>query len=184
MDIDHESIPDAVLVQGAKNGDERAMDRLVVRHHGAVFRTALAILREEELARDVAQDTFIKALNALGRFRGDSAFRTWVLAIAANEARGALRKLGRRRETSLDEAPPLQGTGVDPALGIERKLEADRVRREIDKLPEKQRLAVSLRIFDGLSFREVGEVIDSSEGAARVNYHHGIRRLKEKLRDV
>jgi len=73
---------------------------------------------------------------------------------------------------------------VDPALGIERKLEADRVRREIDKLPEKQRLAVSLRIFDGLSFREVGEVIDSSEGAARVNYHHGIRRLKEKLRDV
>ena len=184
MDTDHETVPDAVLVRGAKNGDARAMDRLVVRHHGAVFRTALAILREEELARDVAQDTFIKALKALDRFRGESAFRTWILAIAANEARGALRKNGRRRETALDEVPPVRDEAVDPGLKVERKLEVARIRRELEKLPEKQRLAVSLRIFDGLSFREVGEVIESSEGAARVNYHHGIRRLREKLRDV
>jgi RNA polymerase sigma-70 factor (ECF subfamily) len=57
------------------------------------------------------------------------------------------------------------------------------VRRSLERLPEKQRLAVSLRIFEGLSFREVGELIDSSEGAARVNYHHGIRRLRELAGD-
>ena len=69
--------------------------------------------------------------------------------------------------------------GADDAL--EKAEEAEQVRELLKSLPSKQRQALTLRIFEGLSFREIGEVIDSTEGAARVNYHHGIRKLREML---
>lgn len=154
---------------------------LVDRHSGPVYRAALAILRDEDLAADAAQDTFLKASRGLDGFRGEAAFRTWLLSIAANEARTLLRRVVRRRETTLDDAAPLPARERDPGENALLRLEAERVRTTLARLPEKQRLAVSLRLEDGLSFREVGQVIGSSEGAARVNYFHGVRRLREML---
>jgi len=173
--------PDADFVDRAREGDLEAMDELVRRHHAAVYRTALGILRDEDRAQDAAQETFLKAMRGLAGFRGDSAFRTWLLTIVVNEARGTLRRVGRRNEMSLEDSGPLRAGGTDPAEQAAMGLEVDRVRACLQELPEKQRMAVSLRIFEGLSFREVGEAIESSEGAARVNYHHGIRRLREML---
>jgi RNA polymerase sigma-70 factor (ECF subfamily) len=180
-DLRTEPPSDEELVQRAKDGDSRAMDVLVDRHHGAVFRTCVAILGEEDLAADASQDCFIKAFRALGRFRGDAAFRTWLLAIAGNEARGQLRKVGRRKERGLEDVDTISAPGHDPSTEVTLRSEADRVRAAVDELPQKQRLSVTLRIDDGLSFREIGEIIGSSEGSARVNYHHGIRRLRELL---
>mgnify|MGYP003937896761 CR=1 FL=1 len=157
------------------------MNELVSRHHGTVFRVALGILRDEDAAADAAQDAFLKAFKALGGFRGDASFKTWLLTIAANEAKGTLRKAGRRRETQLDPATPVASEDPSAEESLVVREEAGRVRELLDQLPEKQRKAVTLRIFEGLSFREVGELIDSSEGAARVNYHHGIRRLRELM---
>jgi RNA polymerase sigma-70 factor (ECF subfamily) len=157
------------------------MDVLVDRHHGAVFRTCVAILGEEDLAADASQDSFIKAYRALSGFRGDAAFRTWLLAIAGNEARGYLRKVGRRKEHALEDVDTISAPGHDPSTEVTLRSEAARVREAVDDLPSKQRLSVTLRIDDGLSFREIGEIIGSSEGSARVNYHHGIRRLRELL---
>ena len=180
-DLRTEPPSDEELVQRAKDGESRAMDMLVDRHHVAVFRTCVAILGEEDLAADASQDCFIKAFRALGRFRGDAAFRTWLLAIAGNEARGHLRKLGRRKERGLEDVATISAPGHDPSTEVILRSEADRVRGAVDELPQKQRLSVTLRIDDGLSFREIGEIIGSSEGSARVNYHHGIRRLRELL---
>jgi len=171
--------PDALLVRRARDGDSRAMDLLVRRHHGVVYRVAFSVLGDRDGAQDVAQDTFLKAFRGLSGFRGDAAFRTWLITIATNEARGVLRRRVRRREIALDEASPLAERGPDPA---ERSVVADEARRALrllERLPEKQRLAVTLRVQEGLSFREIGDAIGSSEGAARVNYFHGIRRLKE-----
>lgn len=89
---------DEELVQRVRKGDERAMNVLVDRHHGVVFRTCAAILSDEDLAADASQNSFLKAFGAIERFRGEAAFRTWLLAIAGNEARGLLRKFMRRRE--------------------------------------------------------------------------------------
>jgi RNA polymerase sigma-70 factor (ECF subfamily) len=157
------------------------MDELVKRHHASAFRVALGILRDEDAAADVAQDAFLKAFKGLDGFRGDAAFRTWLLTITANEARGLLRKLGRRRETALDAAGPLASAQETVEDSLEKDQEAERVKVLLEELPEKQRQAVTLRIFEGLSFKEVGAVIGSSEGAARVNYHHGVRKLREML---
>jgi RNA polymerase sigma-70 factor (ECF subfamily) len=157
------------------------MNVLVDRHHGVVFRTCAAILSDEDLAADASQNSFLKAFRAIERFRGEAAFRTWLLAIAGNEAQGFLRKVKRRREDRLEDLDILPAVGNDPSVEVTLRSEVQRVREVLADLPEKQRLSVTLRIFDGLSFREIGDSIDSTEGSARVNYHHGIQRLRELL---
>ena len=176
-----ESSTDEELVERVREGDERAMNVLVDRHHGVVFRSCAAILSDEDLAADASQNSFLKAFRAIDRFRGEAAFRTWLLAIAGNEARGLLRKVKQRREDTLDDLDVLAAPGNDPSAEVVLRSEVERVRAVLADLPEKQKLSVTLRIFDGLSFREIGEIIDSTEGSARVNYHHGIRRLRELL---
>lgn len=175
---------DAELVARALEGEARALDSLVDRHHAAVYRVALGILSESDGAEDATQATFLKAVRGLRGFRREASFRTWLLTIAANEARGILRRRSRRRETPLEEAGALPAPGrADPVDRIASREEAERVRALLSGLPEKQRLAVTLRIEEGLSFREVGDVIGSSEGAARVNYHHGIKKLRRLLEE-
>jgi RNA polymerase sigma-70 factor (ECF subfamily) len=169
------------LVQAGRSGDEAALGMLVRRHHAAAFRVAVSLVKQDDLAQDVVQDAFMKAFRALDGFRGDAAFRTWLLTITANEARGALRRQGRRRETALEDAGPVESGEMSPASAAIVADEAGRAREMLERLPEKQRMSVSLRIEEGLSFKEIGEIIGSSEGAARVNYFHGIRRLRELM---
>ena len=176
-----EEISDLELVQAGRSGDDSALGTLVTRHHAAAYRVAVSLTQEDDLAQDVVQDAFMKAFRALGGFRGDSSFRTWLLTITANEARGALRRRGRRKETALEDAGPVESGEMGPAQAAIVSQEAGRARKMLEQLPEKQRLSVSLRVEEGLSFKEIGEVIGSSEGAARVNYFHGIRRLRELM---
>ena len=172
---------DATLVDEARRGEPAAQNRLVSLHHEIAFRVARGIVQDDDLAADAVQDAFMKAFRSLDRFRGDARFRTWLLSIVVNEARGTLRSRKRRRESDLDAVGPV----IDPAPavddGVVVRAEARRARALVEDLPEKQRMAVTLRIDEGLSFREIGALIGSSEGAARVNYHHGIRRLREKM---
>lgn len=174
---------DDVLVGRARDGDAAAMEMLVRRNHGVVYRFLVSFLRDEDDASDVAQETFVKVLSRLDGFRGESSFRTWVLAIARNEGLRLVRSRGRRKE----DAPDGMDGFADPSGPVDEQVlredEVERVRVVLNRLPEKQRLSVSLRLFDEMSFREIGEVIGSSEGAARVNYHFGIGRLREWLNE-
>jgi RNA polymerase sigma-70 factor (ECF subfamily) len=84
------------------------MDELVRRHHASVYRLAISILRDEDGAADVAQDAFLKAFRGLDRFRGDASFRTWLLTITGNEARGVLRKVEGGGRPSWSRLVPWQ----------------------------------------------------------------------------
>jgi RNA polymerase sigma-70 factor (ECF subfamily) len=172
---------DLELVEAGRSGDDAALGSLVRRHHEAAFRVAVSLVNDDDLAQDVVQDAFMKAFRALAGFRGDSSFRTWLLTITANEARGALRRRGRRKETAIEDAGEVASEEMGPAGAAIVAQEAGRARKMLERLPEKQRMSVTLRIEEGLSFKEIGEVIGSSEGAARVNYFHGIRRLRELM---
>ena len=174
-------VSDADLVRRGRAGDEAALASLVERHHAVAFRVAISLVGDDDMAEDVVQDAFIKAFRGLPGFRGDASFRTWLLTITTNEAKGALRGRGRRTFTNLDDAGPLPSGEPDPAESVVVASEAERARAMLERLPEKQRLSVSLRAEEGLSFKEIGEIIGSSEGAARVNYFHGIRRLRELM---
>lgn len=169
------------LLRMARTGDRSALGALLQRHEGTVYRFLLSRTQDEDKAGDLAQETFVKALRSLDSFRGDSSFRTWLLAIARNEFRAGYRQGLRRKEQSLESVVQIADDSRDPEGDAIRGSEVERVRRELAELPEKQRMSVALRLFDGLSFREVGEATGSTEGAARVNFHHGIRKLRERL---
>jgi RNA polymerase sigma-70 factor (ECF subfamily) len=172
---------EAVLIERARGGDPAAQEDLVRRYLADVYALTARMLGDRDLAQDAAQDALVNALNGLSRFRGEASFRTWVLRIAANAARSLMRKRGRRREVTLELAVDVASREPDAGSEVATRAEADRVGRLVDKLPPKQRMAVTLRIQQGLSYEEIGRIMKCSEGAARVNYHLGIKRLKESL---
>jgi RNA polymerase sigma-70 factor, ECF subfamily len=169
------------LLERAISGDRDAFGDLIRLHQDAVYRYLLALTKDEEDALDLAQNTFLKALRGLSRYRGDAPFRNWLLAIARNEARTGFKVRARRREESLDPGAGVEERDPGPEEAALRSRELARIRSALDRLPEKQRMSVSLRLFEGLSYREIGEATGSTEGTARVNYHHGIRRLRDEL---
>jgi RNA polymerase sigma-70 factor (ECF subfamily) len=171
---------DAALVERALAGDGPALDALVSRHHAGVYAVAYRVLGDPEAAADAAQDTFVKALRGLRGFRAESSFRTWLFRIAANTATSRGRQRTRQREVPLEGVAWLEG-GSSPETEAMVRTEVDRVGAALDRLPEKQRLAVTLRLQEDMTHREIAEVLDSSEGAVRVNYHLGIKRLREWL---
>lgn len=172
---------EARLVAAARSGDAQARERLIARHLADVYDVALRVLGDRDLAQDAAQDAWVNALAALGRFRGEASFRTWVLRIASNSARSLARRRARWREVDIAAAGDVPGND-DPSVGIRFSAEAERVAEALARLPEKQRLAVSLRVYQGLSYQEIAELTASTEGSARVNYHLGIKRLRELLK--
>jgi RNA polymerase sigma-70 factor, ECF subfamily len=176
------AVDESLLLERARAGDPDAREQLVRRYIDDVYRLTSRVLGDREMAQDATQDAFVNALGALDRFRGDASFRTWLLRIALNAARSVGRRSVRRREVALvlAENEPL-GTD-DAATRVERSTEAARVERLLAELPTKQRLTVSLRIQQGLSYAEIGAALNCSEGAARVNYHLGIKRLRELLK--
>ena len=169
------------LVERARAGDVDARGELVARYVDDVYALVARVLGERDLAQDAAQDAFVNALGALHRFRGEASFRTWILRIALNSARSLARRRTRRREVALAAAEDLPGAAEDPARRAVLASEGERVRTALETLPEKQRLSVSLRVYRDLSCAEIAQIIGSTEGAVRVNYHLGIKRLREML---
>jgi RNA polymerase sigma-70 factor, ECF subfamily len=176
------ALDEPLLLERARAGDPEAREQLVRRYLDDVYRLTSRVLGDRELAQDATQDAFVNALGALDRFRGDASFRTWLLRIALNAARSVGRRQVRRREVTLVLAENEATPGRDAASRVELSTEAARVERVVALLPTKQRLAVTLRIQQGLSYAEIGAALDCSEGAARVNYHLGIKRLRELLK--
>ncbi len=168
-------------MERARAGDADARAELVARYVDDVYALTARVLGERDLAQDAAQDAFVNALGALSRFRGEASFRTWLLRIALNSARSLGRRHTRRREVALAAAEDVPGTAEDPARRAVLLAEGERLRAALAALPEKQRLSVSLRVYQGLSCAEIAGIIDSTEGAVRVNYHLGIKRLREML---
>lgn len=176
------AVDESVLLTRARAGDAAAREQLVRSYLADVYAVTLRMLGDADLAQDAAQDAMVSAVTALNRFRGDASFRTWLLRIAVNAARTIGRRRSRRREVSLDVVAEHAADGADAYERIATQEEATRALSMLERLPEKQRMTVSLRIQQGLSYGEIGRVLDCTEGAARVNYHLGIKRLRELMK--
>ena len=170
------------MLDRARSGEAAAREELVRKYLPDVYRTAARVLSDPELAEDAAQDALINALGGLSRFRGEASFRTWLLRITINAARSVGRRNGRRREVSLVVAENEAARTPDPATRAVNLSEVDRVEIALARLPTKQRLAVALRVQQGLNYAEIAGALKCSEGAARVNYHLGVKRLRELLK--
>jgi RNA polymerase sigma-70 factor (ECF subfamily) len=171
--------PDLPLVQRFREGERRAFDELVRRHQRAVWRLARRYVRNDADAADVTQQAFVRAFRGLGSFRGAATFRSWLYRIAINLALNHVRDRGREEPRDIpDDAVTESATGAQRIIDDE---EQAALRAAVDELPPKQRMVLELRIYEDLSFREVAELADCTENAAKVNFHYAVKRLRQLL---
>ena len=176
-------VTDDELVRLAQAGDAGAFDQLVVRHQAAVFRAALAALRAREDAEEAAQDALVRAWKNLAGFRGQSSFRTWLLAIAWNRAISRRRSLAAwfARRAPLADADGVAGCAAGPldALG-EREL-ARQIAAAIEQLSPKLRDALLLAQSGDYGYDEVAAMLKVPVGTVKWRVSDARRRVKQRL---
>jgi RNA polymerase sigma-70 factor (ECF subfamily) len=168
---------DAVLLARWRGGDERSATILVRRYTPSVARF-VASLGEREEVEEVVQDTFVRAFASLDAFRGDSTLRTWLFTITRNLVRDRVRsRVSRRGVVPIEESHAVtEHDALDAAVSDETR---GRLRKSLELLSPMQREVFTLRVSEGLSYREIASVVGSTEGAARVHYHNAMRAIKE-----
>ncbi len=188
---------DLEAVTRAAKGDHDAFRVLVERYQERAFGLALRVMRDEEQARDVVQDAFLKAYRSLDRFEGRSSFYTWFYRVVMNLCIDAKRRQPPGRLVEWDEAHALEapvGTGLDavdsarqrasgPAGDLERAELRETIRRAIEELPDDARRTLLLREVDGLSYSEISQVIGIPKGTVMSRLHHARRRVRVVLEE-
>jgi RNA polymerase sigma-70 factor (ECF subfamily) len=179
-------LPDNPLVQRVLAGEVELYEILVHRHSQRVYRAARAILRDDEEAADVTQETFVRAYRKLVQFKGRARFTTWLTKIAVHEARARRRK-GRTRfvaRRELAHVNPGVG-GTDPSVDPERDVLSREVRRlleaAIEDLPEVYRTVFVLRVVEDMSTAQTAEVLSISSDAVRTRLIRARALLRAKL---
>jgi len=174
------------LVRAFLSGDTGAFGELIGRHQEAVFRVARRFTHTSEDARDLSQRVFLQAFEAaertLQRLEAQAIpFRAWLLRIALNLGMNQQRDSAKWRHTaSLSSLEREQGAPT-AAEALQRAQEEALTRRAVLELPERQREVFLLRIDGGLSFGDVAQTLEISEGNARSHFHHALRRLKAEV---
>jgi len=166
---------DKELVRRVKKGDKQAFDLLFSRYQHKIINLVGRYLREPEDVQDVAQEAFIKAFRALPRFRGESAFYTWLYRIAINTAKNHIVARSRRppgTDVELEDAEFMDGTDAlrdaeSPEAALARDELAAAIDTAIADLPEDLRSAITLREFDGLSYEQIAQIMDCPVGTVR-----------------
>jgi|SRR5215831_9158226 len=176
--------PDDVLVKRAQGGDRAALDRLVRRHQRALFALCLRYVRDTDEAADLVQRSFVRAMGKLSDLRDAGVFRSWLLRIGAHLALNHIRDHAR----FVADDGELESLGDDraatPSAALDRLEAAEQataLRAAVNGLPTKQRMTLELRIYEDLPFRDIGEALGISEGAAKVNFHYAVRKLRGTL---
>jgi RNA polymerase sigma-70 factor (ECF subfamily) len=170
--------------------NEDQFQKVVEQHYDRLFRAARFMCADEHAAEDLVHETFLAAAESFSRFRGRSTVYTWLYGIMLNK----LRRWIRRRRRSTVSLQQLSGDDPDgragevlPADGplpfeeVERRERAERVRRAMAELPEDQRSVIALRFVDGLSYQEIGEMLECPLGTVKSRIHYALRKIAASL---
>jgi RNA polymerase sigma-70 factor (ECF subfamily) len=181
IDRHADALLDQRLVERWQAGDERAATAIVERHAPALARFAVSLGVREEID-ELVQDTFVRAFGALDSFRAESSLRTWLFTIerrlVLDRRRGEVRRKNEVEATENDAV-----TNFDALDAMVADETQTRVATAINSLSRMQRDVFVLRVQEGRSYKEIAEILDTSEGAARVHYHNAMRAVKERLDD-
>lgn len=172
---------DRALIERWLAGDERAATEIVARHAQALARFAVQLGIRHEV-NELVQDTFVRAFNALDGFRSDSALRTWLFTILRRLVIDK-RRATARRGVEVDVAEQDAATEYDALDGLVAEEASQRISSAMQRLSPMQRAVFTLRVQEGRNYRDIAEILGSSEGAARVHYHNAMRTIKEALDD-
>lgn len=173
---------DRELIARFQQGDESAFNALVRKYQEPVYQTARRLLNSHEEAQDVSQDTFIRAYTALGEFRGEASFSTWIYRIAVNLGLNVLRRRKLRQFLSFNN-PGLTIASRTPAPDqqVERNELMTAIEAAIERLPTKQKIVFTLRYFQNLPHAEIATILNRDVGTIKANYHQAIRKLQKAV---
>ncbi|MBL4681605.1 MAG: RNA polymerase sigma factor RpoE [Pseudomonadales bacterium] len=180
---------DQQLVERVQRGDKKAYDLLVLKYQHKIVGLVSRYLRDQDEVLDVTQEAFIKAYRALPRFRGDSAFYTWLYRIAINTAKNHLVSKSRRppdTDLDIDESEYFESTGAlsqieNPENNLATEQLKTVVYQAIDDLAEDLKSAITLREFEGLSYEEIAEVMDCPVGTVRSRIFRAREAIEKKI---
>lgn len=175
------------FLQDLQTGDPVAFRHLIEQYQRPIYRLCLRLMGSEAEAEDMAQETFIRASQAISGFRGDASLSTWLFRIATNLCKNRQAYLKRRKQQSHDHLPVLEAKKGDiwqdqihnavshdqPEATIESKEAETMIIRALDQLPEKQKTALTLRDIQGLSYAEIVEITGASLGTVKSRIHQG-----------
>jgi RNA polymerase sigma-70 factor (ECF subfamily) len=170
---------DIELVQAFIRGDEAAFEELVRRHQTGLYEFVRRQVGEHAEAADICQKVFVRVFLKAASFRAESAFRTWLYQIAANECKSLFRSPIRTKQVDLDDDVLANLPADEVAAGAG---DASRLRAAVEGLPPKQRMTLLLRFYGGHTFAEIAAAMDCPAGTAKANYHHAITALRRLLR--
>lgn len=164
-------------VLACQRGEREAFERLVARYQRDVYRLCYRYVNNHHDADDMAQETFLKAYRAIRAFRGDSAFATWLYRIAVNTC------LNFRASRKPEPIDSVETVTVTPAVVDELALEERRrlVREAVQRLPEKQKTTLILKIYHELTHEEVATIVGSTVGTVKANLFHALGNLRKLL---
>jgi RNA polymerase sigma-70 factor (ECF subfamily) len=187
-----EAEEDRELIQRAQDGDQAAFRRLVERHQRPAFAVALGLVRDENDAREIVQEAFLRVHRGLHKFEGGSSFFTWLYRIVTNLAIDLMRKPGRR-DAELDDNQaageagdfPLVSRidGADPLDVIRRREIAQRIQAALDALPPYHRGVILMREVEGMSYEEMAQAMGVSKGTIMSRLFHARQKLQRALAD-
>jgi len=183
-------INETELIEQLKQGDEAAFKTIVEQWKDMVYNTILGIVQNETEAEDLAQDVFIKVYEKIGTFKGDSKLSTWLYRIATTTALDHLRSKKRKKRFGFLQS--LSGSGDEkesipdfnhPGVSLDNKERATVLFKAIDELPENQKTAYTLHKLEGLSYRDVSEVLNTTVSAVESLMSRANQNLRKQLED-
>lgn len=165
-------------IEACQRGEREAFDRLVERYQREVYRLCYRYVNNHEDANDMAQEAFLRAYKAMGKFRGDSSFSTWLYRIAVNTCLN-FRAVRRPEREELPESLP--DGRESAAAGVEREQRARVLREAVSRLPDRQRATLILKIYHDLTHEEVAGILGSTVGTVKANLFHALANLRKLL---
>jgi RNA polymerase sigma-70 factor (ECF subfamily) len=188
---------DTQLVERCRRGDRQAFRALVERYQRKVYSLALGIIRDPDEARDISQEAFLKVFRHLDTFQGTASFYTWVYRITVNLCIDLRRKAGRNQGARMefderiehdevgspaDQLSPRR-LGFDPMRALHNSELRKHILSALDHLSDQHRTVLMLREVDGLSYKEIADVMETPEGTVMSRLFHARRQMQELLRE-
>jgi RNA polymerase sigma-70 factor (ECF subfamily) len=197
MPQDHEDkrveYADGELVALAQAGDRDAVQQLLERYERRLLSVIVGMVRNPEDAREILQETFVRAFRSLENFKGESSFYTWIYRIAMNLAIDHQRRGGKRPLVEFDEAVGVKedavgdgsaNLGIDPFKSVRSRELGRKIFEAIESLTPDHRAVILLREIDGLSYEEISDVLDCSLGTVMSRLHYARKKLQSRLQEM